>query len=383
MSEQRFDHIVIGAGAAGSNVVLAIYNRPGLQSKRTLVIDSQPGGPTGKTWCFWEKGKGVFEPIVQQRWTAASFVSDNIDLDLSLAPYEYKMIPSQSLQPFVKEQVISFDVTWLTDEVIEVVEESGSVLVRTKSGAFRAGNVLDSRPPVLPENYRHVTLLQHFKGVELTFDEDVFDPSRFTMMDYRLQWKDSCSFTYVLPYTKRTALVEFTFFNKEVVDNEVYDRLINQYVRDYISDGPHRSNRSESGIIPMTTFPFHEANTPHHIKIGTAGGWVKPSTGYSFANSIRYASKLAIGLETGAPLHREMGSKRHRFYDLWFTDILSRNNSSGKALFEKMYSKNPLPLIFKFLDEETSFPEELGIMARFSPLPFIKSIYRQLIGKTR
>ena len=36
----------------------------------------------------------------------------------------------------------------------------------------------------------------------------------------------------------------------------------------------------------MTCYPFFNANTDSFIRIGTSGGWTKPSTGYTIKNSI-------------------------------------------------------------------------------------------------
>ena len=39
-------------------------------------------------------------------------------------------------------------------------------------------------------------------------------------------------------------------------------------------------------------YPFYKESTKNITKIGTAGGWVKPSTGYSFKSCEKYSLKI-------------------------------------------------------------------------------------------
>ena len=58
----------------------------------------------------------------------------------------------------------------------------------------------------------------------------------------------------------------------------------------------------EMGVIPMTDFPFHKKNNNTLTKIGTAGGWVKPSSGYAFKNCEKYASTVAENIKAKVAL---------------------------------------------------------------------------------
>jgi lycopene beta-cyclase len=54
---------------------------------------------------------------------------------------------------------------------------------------------------------------------------------------------------------------------------------------------------------------------------------------------------------------------------------LYQKNKKGPEVFERMYSKNKAHEIFKFLDEETTFTEELKIMWNTDRLLFMKSVF--------
>ena len=78
----------------------------------------------------------------------------------------------------------------------------------------------------------------------------------------------------------------------------------------------------EKGNIPMTCFPFEKSNTNKLIYIGTAGGWTKPSTGYTIKNAIDKSKEITSYIKSNKAL--EHFNKRNRFwyYDLILLDVL-------------------------------------------------------------
>jgi lycopene beta-cyclase len=110
----------------------------------------------------------------------------------------------------------------------------------------------------------------------------------------------------------------------------------------------------EKGQIPMSDYPFHKDQiSPSVVKIGTAGSWVKSSSGYSFKNAERLSLKIVENIKNGRDLNSGVISKKFRWYDKIFLGVLKRNNAMGEELFSSMYEKNKANQIFKFLDEET------------------------------
>jgi lycopene beta-cyclase len=69
---------------------------------------------------------------------------------------------------------------------------------------------------------------------------------------------------------------------------------------------------------------------------------------------------------------------RFWFYDLLFIDVLYYKNHLGSILFENMFKKNKFKSIFRFLDNESSFTEELKIISSFPKWIFIKSFFKNL-----
>jgi lycopene beta-cyclase len=130
----------------------------------------------------------------------------------------------------------------------------------------------------------------------------------------------------------------------------------------------------------MTTHPFHSKNTAHVLHIGSAGGWTKASTGYTFYLSGKMATRLCAHLKKGASLTSFHRNTRFAFYDAVVLDVLQRRNDVGAAFFTSVYKHNPIDCVFRFLNEESSLTEELRIIRKSTPRSeLIHSVGRALL----
>lgn len=128
----------------------------------------------------------------------------------------------------------------------------------------------------------------------------------------------------------------------------------------------------------MTDYPFHSDNIPEITKIGTGGGWVKGSTGYSFKHTEKKVEKIISNIHAGKLPSEDLINQRFRFYDAIFLDVLKERNDLGENIFSNFYNKNSPQEIFKYLDEETTISEELKIMMSLFHPQFIKSFFRKI-----
>ncbi|MBK8504642.1 MAG: hypothetical protein IPL46_21990 [Saprospiraceae bacterium] len=184
---------------------------------------------------------------------------------------------------------------------------------------YFASHVFDSRIDAgFDQDKSYKKVWQHFKGWEIETEKPVFDPEVFTMMDFRLKWKDSTSFTYVLPNKPTRALIEFTFFAPFFIPAGDYDKYLQRYIDQFLKVGKYTIKNVEQGIIPMSDYPFHQHHQKNITKIGTGGGWVRPSSGYSFRNSSRYVKQLIENIKSGRSAHQGITRNRFRTYDTIF-----------------------------------------------------------------
>lgn len=379
-SDNNYDIAIIGAGAAGLHLALAMLSDPFFKQKRILILEKSTKEENDRTWCFWEKGEGLWDAIIRQSWLSGDFFSMDIAVPLSLAPYRYKMLRSIDFYAYAKQQIADSNLFhWIKDEVI-AVENGSPITITGEHARYTAEYVFDSRIP--QEFYQtkdsSTRLLQHFKGWVIRTPEDKFDPTRFTMMDFRLLWPQSTSFTYVLPLSKREALVEFTLFSPALLKDNDYESLLKRYINDILKISEYEIIEQEKGVIPMSDFPFEKYTSGKHIRIGTAGGWVKPSTGYSFKNCEVNSKKIIANMKAGYAADKGLISAKFRFYDALFLDVLYRQNELGPQLFETMYSNYPVQTIFSFLDNQTGLKSDLNIISGFPWAPFLCSFKRYI-----
>lgn len=375
-----FDYAIIGAGAAGLHLALAMQNDPFFAQKKILIIDKDAKDQNDRTWCYWEKGDGLWDSLILNSWSEGSFYGGGEAIPLKLNPYQYKMLRGLDFYRHAKQTLGKHPgVTWVQEEVLEV-EQVSPLKINTSKGQYMAEYVFDSRIPeqFFAKNDPYTRLLQHFKGWWIKTPDDFFEPGRFTMMDYRLLWNGSTSFTYVLPLNRREALVEFTLFTPELLQDSDYDAMLQRYMDEILGLKQFEVTETEKGIIPMTDFPFEEYSSGQYLRIGTGGGWVKPSSGYSFKNCEKNARKVVQNLKNGRSPGKGTISAKFRLYDTLFLDVLNRQNQDGPALFHTMYRKNSIQQIFAFLDDETSITEDLRIIVGFPQSPFLQALLRRI-----
>ncbi len=378
----EFDIGIIGIGAAGSHLLHALLDDPFFRNKSILVVEKEAKDTNDRTWSFWELASGRWDELVHHRWDRGRFISGSVEEEFALGPYAYKTVRALDFYEYTRDRIGgagNVEVRKAEVKSVGMVEEKPVILLENGEQLFVSylfDSRIDKRFYQSGDNYFRVW--QHFKGWIIRTKEDVFDPDQFVMMDFRIKHGNETSFTYILPFSPRQALVEFTFFSPGLKDEQVYDTEIKRYLKEVIEIGEYEIEETESGIIPMTNYPFHRSNRENHIRIGTAGSWVKPSSGYSFKNAEKKARKAVANIKENKPLARGLINQRHRFYDSIFLDLLYRRNDLGEELFSSMYSKNDVQSIFRFLDEETTLKEELAIIGSFRPAPFLEALGRHI-----
>lgn len=384
-NSMAYDYLIAGGGAAGLSLAYHIAQEPRLVGKKILIIEPQVKDQNDRTWSYWADEPMVFDGIAAHEWRQLAFRSPGYDKVIDLGRYRYRMIRGLDYYQFVRKALASnanFTFAYGTVEALENVR--AGVRVRSSAGEFTARYGFDSRPPAIEPNLnKHRYLLQHFVGWEVQTDIDAFDPTVVEFMDFRGEQHQEARFIYVLPFTARKALVEYTLFSTKPLPKAEYEVAIREYLSTTLGLTDYRIVAEEVGAIPMTDHPLPVREGAHIVNIGTRGGRAKPSTGYAFKRIQQQSARLVAALaSTGHPPTDPTGDKwQFRLFDTLLLDIMQRQGETTRDIFRELFERNPVERILRFLDETTSWADNLRVMNSVTPGPFMRSIAQVLRGR--
>ncbi len=400
MERVRADLVLVGGGGAAVCVLhrLALRRldeaargtRPRARVRVAVVdpLDRLATTPDDRTWAFWERGRRPtpLQQVVDRTYSSLLVAGPGRSVDVDLAPtHRYHVLRSSTFYRHVRDLVADpragIDLVHVEGRSGGVTEDAGAVTVRTSTArgdgvAVEAPWALTSvvRPDALAGG---TTLWQHFRGVEVRTAQPAFDPGRAVLMDLRArQPRQGTGFGYVLPLGRRRALVEYTVFAPGARPSATDLRTgLDAYLA---ASGLVDAEvlRHEEGSIPMSSARFRvREGRSRVVRIGTAGGATRASTGYTFAAMQRQAEVVARALGRGLPpVPPPAYPSRHRLLD----DVLLRGLSSGAIdgteFFPLLFERNPAGLVLDFLDGLTTRRQELRLMASVPTLPMVRAV---------
>ncbi|MFS4446426.1 lycopene cyclase family protein [Maribacter sp. 2307UL18-2] len=377
----HFDYIIIGAGAAGLMLADAMTSDDFFKDKSILLVDKDSKQTNDRTWCFWEKDKGKYEALVHKKWNHIYFGGRRFSKRFAIEPYTYKMIRGIDFYQALFQRMESYpNVVFKQAEVTDVKDNGTGVTVTTSNEKLTAEKVFNSifSYDMATHQDNYPVLQQHFLGWFVKTRKPIFDPNQATYMDFSVPQKGNTRFMYVLPTSENEALIEYTLFSEHLLPKPAYEKAISTYLEKELGCSEYEIVETEMGSIPMTCYDFREHHSKNVRFIGTAGGWAKPSTGYTFASTSKKVPVLIDHIKTEQPLHELNFKNRFRHYDLLLLDVLHQDNSIGHHVFETLFKNRRPQLIFKFLDESTSFWEELNYIWGCPKIPFTKALLKRL-----
>jgi len=384
MTSIVYDYIIIGAGAAGLMLADAIGKDAYFKDATILLLDKDAKNTNDRTWCFWEKGEGQFDAIVHKQWHQILFTGKQFAKQYKIKPYTYKMVRGIDFYSAYMLQIAAYpNITFKQAQVEDIHETETAVTVKTTNDTYTAKKVLNSifSYDMLRHQQEYPVLQQHFIGWVIQSKTPIFNKEVATYMDFSIPQKDNTRFMYVLPYSEHAALVEYTLFSKDILPKVEYETAIKAYINETMGCTDYEIVEKEMGSIPMTCYNFKEYQSKRIRTIGTAGGWAKPSTGYTFMSTAQKVPALVSFLKTGKPLNTLSFKNRFWYYDLLLLDVLYNKNHIGHTIFQRLFKNRKPQLIFKFLDEKTTLIEELYYIAGCPKLLFTKALFKRILGR--
>jgi lycopene beta-cyclase len=357
---------------------MRILQEPSLQLKKILVIDAESKTTNDRTWCFWEKDAGLFEPVVYHQWQELSFQSATYSSNFSIAPYTYKLIRGIDLYAYVMQAAKAFpNIVFQFQKVLAIATEGEKAKLTTNNATYYADYLFNSilfEPP--GGKYR---LLQHFKGLLIETENPVFNPAIASFMDFTVNQHAGTTFMYVLPVAANRALIEYTLFTPEVLESGQYDIALQNYIRQQLQIEQYTVLHEEYGIIPMTDQQYKQQEG-RIINIGTAGGQTKASSGFTFQFIQKRTAAIVRLLKEGkAPVtKKDFSYRKFQLYDRVLLNVLFNGKMKGDDLFTAIFKKNSPAAVLEFLDNESSLVTDLKIMSSVPLNIFLPATLQEL-----
>jgi lycopene beta-cyclase len=189
-------------------------------------------------------------------------------------------------------------------------------------------------------------------------------------MDFSLIQKHEqfTCFHYILPFSQTQALVETTVFSTRKYELPYYQELWEEYWKTKLGSIPYTLEKEEMGSIPMSDYEF-QLESEGILKIGTAAGQVKASTGYAFTRMHQDAKNIVSNSNRKRP-------GRFRFYDRLLLSIIKTDTKQLPEVMRRLFNSVPMPQILMFLDENSTLFQEIQIFCRLPIRLFLTHLWK-------
>lgn len=377
---QHYHYIFTGSGLSALMTIYEMILSGKFKDKTILLLDENPKKSNDRTWCFWDNST-QFDEIVSKKWNVALFADENFRRNLDLNPYQYKMVRGLDFYNLVFDLISKQEnIHFVNQKVIDFEELGNHCIVKTDGKNYTCNKIFNSiyNPNLVKSQTKYPLLQQHFIGWFVKSKEAVFNPDVATFMDFSVEQRGNTRFMYVLPTSSTEALLEYTLFSKDLLSKEEYENEIQKYIQK-LGISEYEIIEKEQGNIPMTSYKFWKHNTKNILHIGSVGGWTKASTGYTFKNTTKKSKALINFLTSETDFTKFHKMDKFWIYDLLFIDVLFKNNELGSKVFSSLFKKGNPTLIFKFLDEETTFWEDLQVIWKCPKGLFIRALFKRIL----
>jgi lycopene beta-cyclase len=379
----KYEYIIAGSGCSGLSLLYRILNEPTLNKKTILVVDRFKKVSNDRTWCYWESEKGLFDSIVTHEWKTLEFLTSDFTQRFDLVNYSYKMIRGIDFYNHVLSFAKKFkNVTFKFENIKNIQSENNYAFVETENARYTSEYVFNSTNLFNPTINAENSLLQHFEGWVIKTDKPVFNSKVGTLMDFRLKQENGATFMYVLPTNSNEALIEYTLFSEKVLEKEKYKKELENYIKDYLKVEQYEIVHKEFGIIPMSLARFSRSPKSGEkiVNMGTAGGFTKASSGYTFQFIQKNTEKIINNLKKGSFPNPKMTfrDKMYQWYDRTVLEVMISQKMTGKEIFSTMFKKLSPENILAFLGNESKFIDDIKIMNSLPKTPFIIAGIRSL-----
>tara|TARA_B100000780_G_scaffold60533_1_gene38916 strand:+ start:6564 stop:7700 length:1137 start_codon:yes stop_codon:yes gene_type:complete len=376
---KEFDYIILGGGLSGLTLAYELNKQGCLENKTLCILEKRKEYSRDKSWSYWDFENNKFPSCVIGSWDSFSITLKQKTINITCPQSPYRTIDSKKFYDFVTQQLRNNNnITTIMDCDIQTIE---SHVIHTNKGGYIGKVVYDS---LIDLSYQTPTMYQHFLGCEVETDSDCFNENIVDLMNFDCPQDGGLHFFYTLPFSKNKALIETTWYSKTIKKQSEYQNEIDHYLREKNIKG--NITYSEYGAIPLnlTKNNKESSSSKDYIKIGSAGGLTRASTGYTFQAIQSFSEQLASNVKLDRKLTApNIRHKKYDFLDEIFLSVIEYEHKSMPIIFFNLFKNSDSITTISFLSDRSNWIQDLKVILSMPKLIFIKTlilnIYKKII----
>lgn len=380
LDHEPYDFAIVGAGASG--LLLAMELVRAFEHARVVLVDPGFGDVKDRTFAFWyaDRGGAPLAEAIEHTWSRLRLATPDREVRCTLDAMRYHVIGGAAfrdacLRTLAENGRVHHHAGRAT--ALEALDDAVRVHVDRHAPVI-ARWAFDSRfeRADVPADPRvHVALTQRFLGWEIEAEADALDPDELVLFDFRVpQGVHDVRFVYVLPFDRRRALVEHVSH-----DDSDAEPALRAYVEETLGIARYRVLRVEAGQSPLTDARFVRREGPRALRIGVAGGRLKPSSGYAYVRMAEDAQAIVRSLrEHGHPFDVPEDPPLFRALDALLLRVMRNQPEIMPEVFLRMFEHGPADRVFRLLDERARASEVIALGLELPASAFARELARWL-----
>ena len=184
---REFDYIIIGGGCAGLSLAYELEINNMLIDKSLAIIETRKQYKRDKTWSFWKVFEHNFEDCVMKSWNKFSIKTLEKTHNLQTEQFPYQSIDSGKFYKKINSKLSN-------NSNISFFNNLNGINLRN---ALIFNSVFSKEP-------NKSRLWQHFQGIEIETENEVFDDKTVNLMDFNCDQKNDVHFFILCHFQKQS-----------------------------------------------------------------------------------------------------------------------------------------------------------------------------------
>jgi lycopene beta-cyclase len=395
-----WDVVIVGGGLAGLSLAVELA-QPHHAHLRVLVLEQRTHYQRDRTWSYWSAQPHRYSALERRRWQqwAVSFDGQRQVQTTKNAHGaqhgSYCTLDADAFYAFAVAQISAAPHIHLRMGCpVRSVVPALLPVVRLEDGRQETACwVMDARPAAMPPTSAapatsastaaaadgSAGLSQHFVGWEIHTATDCFDAGVVELMDFQAA-SAGLHFFYVLPYSRRSALVESTWISGPTQQPD-YAAELRGYLRQRYGLQAYDCVYREQGRLPLQHTPSTNAN-PRIVKLGQAAGTLRASTGFAFLETIADAQRIAECLRRSPPNQASIPAFRRQRLDAWMDSVLlaamAAQWTQAPRFFMALFGGTRAQTLLPFLAGRATLRQRLSIALPLPKRAFLRAAWQVL-----